>query len=54
MNYKNVYLGILIQTFVKENNINSADLARKLGKNQQSITERKRKTVNYNTVIIPL
>ena len=37
MNYKKIHLGKLIQTFVKENNINSADLARKVGKTRQNI-----------------
>ena len=37
MNYQKIHLGKLIQTFVKENNINSADLARKVGKTRQNI-----------------
>ena len=37
MNYKKIHLGKLIQAFVKENNINSADLARKVGKTRQNI-----------------
>ncbi|MDR0829821.1 MAG: hypothetical protein LBN95_06890 [Prevotellaceae bacterium] len=37
MYYKKIHLGKLIQTFVKENNINSADLARKVGKTRQNI-----------------
>ena len=37
MIYKEVHLGKLIQTFVKENNINSAELARKVGKTRQNI-----------------
>jgi DNA-binding Xre family transcriptional regulator len=37
MNYKKIHLGKLIQSFVKENNINSADLARKVGKSRQNI-----------------
>ncbi len=37
MNYKKVHLGKLIQEFVKENNINSADLARKIGKTRQNV-----------------
>ncbi|MDR2914861.1 MAG: transcriptional regulator [Tannerella sp.] len=37
MNYKKIHLGKLIQAFVKENNINSADLARKIGKTRQNI-----------------
>jgi len=37
MNYKRIHLGKLIQTFVKENNINSAELARKVGKTRQNI-----------------
>ena len=35
--YKEVHLGKLIQAFVKENHINSADLARKIGKTRQNI-----------------
>ena len=37
MDYKKIHIGKLIQTFVKENNINSAELARKLGKTRQNI-----------------
>jgi len=37
MYYKKIHLGKLIQTFVKENNINSAELARKVGKTRQNI-----------------
>ena len=37
MIYKDIHLGKLIQAFVKENNINSADLARKVGKTRQNI-----------------
>jgi len=37
MNYKKIHLGKLIQKFVKENNINSAELARKIGKTRQNI-----------------
>ena len=37
MIYKKVHLGKLIQTFVKENNINSAELARRIGKTRQNI-----------------
>jgi len=37
MEYKKIHLGKLIQSFVKENNINSADLARKVGKTRQNI-----------------
>jgi hypothetical protein len=37
MNYKKIHLGKLIQTFVKKNNINSAELARKVGKTRQNI-----------------
>jgi len=37
MNYEKIHLGKLIQTFVKENNINSAELARKVGKTRQNI-----------------
>jgi len=34
---KKIHLGKLIQTFVKENNIKSADLARKIGKTRQNV-----------------
>jgi len=37
MSYKKIHLGKLIQAFVKGNNINSADLARKVGKTRQNI-----------------
>jgi hypothetical protein len=37
MHYRNIHLGKLVQTFVKNNNINSADLARKVGKTRQNI-----------------
>ena len=37
MDYKKIHIGKLIQTFVKENNINSAELARKIGKTRQNI-----------------
>ena len=37
MNFKKIHLGKLIQSFVKENNINSADLARKIGKTRQNM-----------------
>ena len=37
MDYKKIHIGKLIQTFVRENNINSADLARKIGKTRQNI-----------------
>ena len=37
MKYKKIHLGRLIQSFVKENNINSAELARKIGKTRQNI-----------------
>jgi hypothetical protein len=37
MYYKKIHLGKLIQTFVKENNISSANLARKVGKTRQNI-----------------
>ena len=37
MNYKKIHVGKLIQTFVKENNVNSAELARKVGKTRQNI-----------------
>ncbi|MDR0573674.1 MAG: helix-turn-helix transcriptional regulator [Tannerella sp.] len=37
MNYKNIHIGKLIQSFVKQNNMSSADLARKAGKTRQNI-----------------
>ncbi|MDR3048160.1 MAG: hypothetical protein LBU51_11250 [Bacteroidales bacterium] len=37
MNYKRIHIGKLIQTFVKENHINTAELARKLGKTRQNL-----------------
>ena len=37
MNYKKIHIGKLIQTFVRENNINSAELARKIGKTRQNV-----------------
>ena len=37
MYYREIHLGKLIRTFVKENNINSAELARKVGKTRQNI-----------------
>ncbi|MCL2649719.1 MAG: hypothetical protein FWD60_01685 [Candidatus Azobacteroides sp.] len=37
MNHKKIHIGKLIQTFVKENNINSAELARKIGKTRQNV-----------------
>ena len=37
MNYKKIHLGKLIQSFVRKNHINSAELARKLGKTRQNI-----------------
>ena len=37
MNYNKIHLGKLIQSFVKKNNIKSADLARKVGKTRQNI-----------------
>jgi len=37
MHYKKIHLGKLIQAFVKENNIRSADLAQKVGKTRQNI-----------------
>ena len=37
MDYKKIHIGRLIQAFVKENNINSAELARKIGKTRQNI-----------------
>ena len=37
MDYIKIHIGKLIQTFVKENNIKSAELARKTGKTRQNI-----------------
>ena len=37
MDYKKIHLGKLIQAFVKENHINSAELARKIGKTRQNL-----------------
>ena len=37
MKYNKIHLGELIQSFVRENNIKSADLARKVGKSRQNI-----------------
>ena len=37
MNHKKIHIGKLIQTFVKENHINSAELARKIGKTRQNM-----------------
>ena len=37
MNRKKIHIGKLIQTFVKENHINSAQLARSIGKTRQNI-----------------
>jgi hypothetical protein len=37
MNYTKIHLGKLIQSFVKKNNIKSADLAKKVGKTRQNI-----------------
>ena len=37
MNGKNIHIGKLIQSFVKENRINSAQLARDIGKTRQNI-----------------
>ena len=37
MNYKQIHIGELIQTFVRENNINSAELARKIKKTRQNV-----------------
>ena len=37
MDYKKIHLGKLIQTFVRENHINSAELARKIGKTRQNV-----------------
>jgi len=37
MNNKKIHIGKLIQTFVKENHINSAELARRIGKTRQNV-----------------
>ncbi|MDR1653624.1 MAG: helix-turn-helix transcriptional regulator [Prevotellaceae bacterium] len=37
MNYTKIHIGKLIQQFVKQNNIRSADLARQTGKTRQNI-----------------
>jgi hypothetical protein len=37
MKYRKIHIGKLIQTFVRENNISSAELARKVGKTRQNI-----------------
>jgi len=37
MNYKKIHIGKLIQAFVRENSINSAELARKIGKTRQNV-----------------
>ena len=37
MNTKKIHIGKLIQTFVRENHINSAELARKIGKTRQNV-----------------
>ncbi|GHT01069.1 hypothetical protein AGMMS49525_00860 [Bacteroidia bacterium] len=37
MNYGKIHIGKLIQQFVKENDIKSADIARKIGKTRQNI-----------------
>ncbi|GHT17479.1 hypothetical protein FACS189429_1650 [Bacteroidia bacterium] len=37
MDYKKIHIGKLIQQFVKQNNISSAELARKVGKTRQNI-----------------
>ncbi|MDR2840272.1 MAG: helix-turn-helix transcriptional regulator [Paludibacter sp.] len=37
MNYRKTHIGKLIQQFVKQNNISSAELARKVGKTRQNI-----------------
>ena len=37
MNRKKIHIGKLIQTFVKENHINSAQLARSIGKTRQNM-----------------
>ena len=37
MEYKKNHTGKLIQTFVRENNISSAELSRKVGKTRQNI-----------------
>jgi len=37
MSYKKIHIGKLIQTFVRENHINSAELARRIGKTRQNV-----------------
>jgi hypothetical protein len=37
MDGKKIHIGRLVQTFVRENHINSAELARKVGKTKQNI-----------------
>lgn len=37
MNKRNIHIGNLVKNFVKENHINSAELARKIGKTRQNI-----------------
>jgi DNA-binding XRE family transcriptional regulator len=37
MDRRKIHIGKLIQTFVKENHINSAELARNIGKTRQNI-----------------
>ncbi|MBR6082907.1 MAG: helix-turn-helix domain-containing protein [Salinivirgaceae bacterium] len=37
MNKNNIHIGNLVKNYVKENHINSAELARKIGKTRQNI-----------------
>ena len=37
MGFRKIHIGELIQTFVRENNINSAELARKINKTRQNV-----------------
>ena len=37
MDHEKIHLGKLIQTFVRENHINSTELARKIGKTRQNV-----------------
>ncbi|GAB6013151.1 hypothetical protein [Viscerimonas tarda] len=37
MELNKIHIGKLIQAFVKENNVNSAELARKIGKTRQNV-----------------
>jgi predicted DNA-binding protein YlxM (UPF0122 family) len=37
MDYKKIHIGKLIQSFVKQNDISSSELARKIGKTRQNI-----------------